>query len=156
MSHVLNYDGHYFRVDIIEVVNADEPEKAAYVGWCSDGFRELKDLPNKAVSRLVAGSPSPTPDEALRHAYDWIKVNWDAQSAKRPRKAGKALSLLYTVWLFRGDGSTEFDFEEFGDATAFAKAAEKSVSITKVGITNNESPQYLTVWERAKIAGSGN
>jgi hypothetical protein len=150
MSHVLSYDGHYFRVDVVEVVNADDPGKASYVGWCSDGFRELKDLPSQSLSRFIAGPPLASHAEALRHTYDWIKVNWDAQLVKRPRKVGRALSLLYTVWLFRGDGSTDFDFEEFAEATAFAKAAEKSVSITKVGVTNNESPQYLTVWERPK------
>ncbi len=41
------------------------------------------------------------------------------------------------------------DFAEFADAKAFAKAAEKSVSITRVGITNNESPQYLTLWDKS-------
>jgi len=152
MSHVLNYDGHYFRVDVVEVVHAGEPDNAAYASWCSDGFLELKDLPNQSASRFVGGTPLPTRDDALRHAYDWIKTNWDSQQTKRSRKPGKSLSLMYTVWLFQGENSTEFDFEEFGNATAFGKAAEKSVSITKVGITNNESPQYLTVWERPKKA----
>ncbi len=27
-------------------------------------------------------------------------------------------------------------------------AAEKSSEITKIGITSNESPQYLTMWQR--------
>ena len=56
---------------------------------------------------------------------------------------------MYTVWLSKGDSSVGFEFEEFSDAKTFAKAAEKSVEITKVVITNNESPQYLTIWEKA-------
>ena len=56
---------------------------------------------------------------------------------------------MYSVWLFKGDGSVEYDFKEFADAKSFAKAAEKGVEITKVGVTNRESPQYLTVWEKA-------
>jgi hypothetical protein len=35
-----------------------------------------------------------------------------------------------------------------GVQTSFAKAAEASSEITKVGITNNESPQYLTIWNK--------
>jgi hypothetical protein len=35
------------------------------------------------------------------------------------------------------------------DSSRFAAAAEKSSEITKVGIKNNESPQYLTVWEKS-------
>ena len=78
------------------------PHKPGYVAWCSDGFRELKELPNQATSRLIAGAPLPTQEEALQHAYESIKTQWETQQAKRPRKAGKALSLLYTAWLFQG------------------------------------------------------
>lgn len=58
------------------------------------------------------------------------------------------VGIVYTVWLFKGDNSVGFEFEEFADAKTFAKAAEKSVEITKVLITNNESPQNLTTWEK--------
>jgi hypothetical protein len=149
MSHVLNYDGQYFRIEITEVANADDPEKAAYISWCSDAFKELKEMPSQVVSRLVAGPPLPNSADALRCAYDWIKINWDAQQANRTHKVGDKSGLLYTVSLFKGDSPFEFEFEEFSDAKAFARAAEKSIEITKVGITNNESPQYLTVWKKA-------
>ncbi len=59
------------------------------------------------------------------------------------------MGVMYTVWLFKGDSSFGFEFEQFSDAKTFAESAEKSVEITKVGITNNESPQYLTIWEKA-------
>jgi hypothetical protein len=49
----------------------------------------------------------------------------------------------------QGDAPFGFDFEEFADAKTFAAAAQKSLEITKVGIKNNESPQYLTVWEKS-------
>lgn len=109
-------------------------------------------MPKQAFSRFVAGQPLPTHAAALRQAHEWIKINWDAQQGKRPKqatKAGDVVSVLYIVGLFKEDDSAGFDFEDFGEAKAFAKAAEKSASITKVGITNNESPQYLTVWEKS-------
>jgi hypothetical protein len=152
MSHVVNYGGQYFRVELTEVVIPGDSDKTVYVGWCSEAFKELKDMPKQALSRFIAGPGLPTYAAALQHAQDWIKAQWDAQPAKRSPPAPKgrdSVSVLYTVWLFKGDGSTGFEFEEFTDATAFAKAAEKSLSLTKVGTTNNESPQYLTVWERA-------
>jgi hypothetical protein len=148
MSHVLAFDGQYFRVDIAEVVNPADPEKEMYVSWCSDAFKELKDAPSQSLSRFVAGPPLPTYAEARRHAHDWIRVNRDAQKKKRAGKAPDLAGIVYSVWLFKGESSLGFEFEEFSDAKAFAKAAEKSVEVTKVGITNNESPQYLTVWEK--------
>ena len=36
MSHVLHYDGHYFRISVAEVTNPAEPNKPLYVSWCSD------------------------------------------------------------------------------------------------------------------------
>jgi len=148
MPHVLHYDGRYFRVDITEVADANEPDKVMFVSWCSDGFKELKNMPSQASSQFVAGPPLPKYDEALQFAYDWIKSQWDAKQAKRVHKAGDKAGVLYKVWLFTGDGSSECEFEEFADAKSFARAAEKIVDIRKVGITNNESPQYLAVWER--------
>ena len=59
MSHVLAYDGQFFRVDITEVANPDDPENAMYVSWCSDAFKELKDMPSHALSRFIAGPPLP-------------------------------------------------------------------------------------------------
>ena len=150
MSHVLAYDGQYFLVDIAAIASSDDPDKAMYVSWCSDAFRELKDMPNQTLSRFIAGPPLSKYDEARRHAYDWIKINWDAQRAKRSKKIRDVVGVVFTVWLFKGEGSLGFEFEEFSDAKVFAKAAEKSVEITKIGITNNESPEYLTIWERAK------
>ena len=149
MSHVLAYDGQFFRVDITEVANPDDPDQTVYVSWCSDAFKELKDMPSQAFSRFIAGSPLPKYAEARRHAYDWIKTNWDAQKAKRVDKVRDIVGVMYTVWLSKGDSPVGFEFEEFSDAKTFAKAAEKSVEITKVVITNNESPQNLTIWEKA-------
>jgi hypothetical protein len=150
MSHVLAYDGQYFRIDIAEVGNPDDPDKAVYISWCSDAFKELKDMPSQAFSRFIAGPPLPKYDDARRHAYDWIKTNWDAHKTKRTNKVRDIVGVMFTVWLFKGESSFGFDFEEFSDAKLLAKAAEKSVEITKIGITNNESPEYLTIWERAK------
>jgi hypothetical protein len=149
MSNVLAYDGQFFRVDITEVANPDDPAKSMYFGWCSDAFKELKDMPRQSLSRLIAGPPLPEYADALRHAYDWIKANWDAQKTKRATQAHDIVGVVYTVWLFKGESSSGFEFEQFSDAKAFAKAAERSLEITKVGITNNESPQNLTIWERA-------
>jgi hypothetical protein len=150
MSHVLAYDGHFFRVDIAEVANPDDPDKTEYVSWCSDAFNELKDMPDLTLSRFIAGPPLSKYSEARRHAYDWIKINWDAQKATRVNEVRRIVSVMYTVWLFKGNSSSGFEFEEFSDAKIFAKAAEKSVEITKVEITNNESPQILTLWEKAR------
>jgi len=148
MPHVLNYRGQYYRVEIAEISRPDEPNRAEFVSWCSDPFRDLKDLPHHPGSRLVAGPPLPTYADALQHAFDWIMSHRAAQPDRPNAKpAGKA-SVLYTVWLFRGETSQGIDFAEFSDAKAFAGAAEKSVEITKVGIKNNESPQFLTMWER--------
>jgi hypothetical protein len=149
MSNVLAYDGHFFRVDITEVTNPDGPAKSMYVSWCSEGFKELKDMPRQSLSRLIAGPPLPEYADARRHAYDWIKTNWDAQQTKRATQARDIVGVVYTVWLFKGESSSGFEFEQFSDAKTFAKAAEKSLEITKVGITNNESPQNLTIWERS-------
>jgi hypothetical protein len=152
MSHILNYDGHYFRVEVGEVADAQLPDKKEYVAWCSDASKELRDLPRQALSRFVAGPPLATHAEALRHAQDWIKTNWDAlrtQRSKQTRQTDQPVGFIYTVWLFKGESnSTGYDFKEFSDARAFAKTAETSFEITKVGITDPESPQYLTVWEK--------
>jgi hypothetical protein len=148
MSHVLAYDGQFFRVDITEVANPDDPDKAVYFSWCSHAFKELKDMPRQALSRFIASPPLPNNAEARRHAYDWIKTDWDAQKTTRANKVRDIVGVMYTVWLFKGDSSSGFEFEDFSDAKTFAKLAEKSVEITKVGITNNESPQNLTIWER--------
>jgi hypothetical protein len=148
MSHVLAYDGQYFRVDITAVANPDDPDRAVYVSWCSDAFKELKDMPSQAATRFIAGPPLAKFDEARRHAYEWIKTDWDARKARRPAKPRAIVGVVFTVWLFKGDNSTGFDFKEFSDAKLFAKAAEKSLEITRVSITNNESPESLTIWER--------
>jgi hypothetical protein len=89
MSHVLAYDGQYFRVDITEVANRDDPDKAVYISWCSDAFKELKDMPSQSISRFIAGPPLPKYDDARRHAYDWIKTSWDAHP----------FSVVFTDWL---------------------------------------------------------
>ncbi len=148
MSHVLHYDGQYFRVDITEVTNPDNPDKPVYVGWCSDAFRDLKDMPSHPLSRLVVGPPLPKHAEAEQFAHEWIKRDWDSQRGKRAIKGPNRPSVVYTVSLFKVDSSLKCEFDEFSDAKAFAKAAEKSADLTKVGITNNESPQYLTLWEK--------
>jgi hypothetical protein len=150
MSHVLNYDGQYFRIEIAEVTGADNLDKTVYVSWCSDAFRELKDAAGQACSGFVTGSPFANRAEALNHAHDWIKASWDAQRAKRVHRPAEKGNLVYSVWLFKVDTSTEHQFQEFSDARLFAKAAEKGAGITKVEITNNESPECLTAWEKSK------
>jgi hypothetical protein len=150
MSHVFHYDGHYFRIQIAEVVGADKPDATEYASWCSDAFRELKEAPSKACSRFVAGSPFASRDEALRRAQDSIKANREAQQARRSLTPAGRPDVFYTVWLFKGDLSSEHQFQEFSDARLFAESAKKEAGITKVGIVNNESPQYLTVWEKGK------
>jgi hypothetical protein len=147
MSHVLNYQGHYFRIELCEVDKAQlsGKEDVEYVAWCSDAFKDLRDLPRQALSRFVA-EPFPTHAEALLHIQDWIKANWDSL---RTKEAVESRGFIYTVWIFKGDSSpSTFDFSEFVDAKSFAKAAEKGVDITKVGITDRERPQYLAVWEK--------
>ena len=149
MSHVLNYRDHYFRVDVAEIVSFDSPGKSVYVGWCSEGFRDLKDFPQHRCSRQIGGSPLSTQAEALRHAYDWIRGNWDARQAEStPSLSGKA-SVFYTVWLFKGGDPTGFEFVDYKEAKAFAEAAQKSSGATKIGIKDNESPQFLTLWEKS-------
>jgi hypothetical protein len=147
MTHVLLYRGYYFRIDVCEVANVQSSgnENVEYVAWCSDAFKDLRDLPRQALSRFVA-EPFPTHAEVLLHAQDWIKANWDSLRTK----AGDELpGFVYTVWIFKGDSSpSTFDFSEFVDAKSFAKAAEKGIEITKIGITDRESPQYLAVWEK--------
>lgn len=148
MSHVLKYDARYFRVQIAEVASPGDPSKAVYAGWCSEAFRELKDMPSQSLSRFIPGPPVSKHSEALQHAYDWIKTTWDTQQARRTFKAEPNVAVMYNVRLFKDDHAVDFEFVDFTEAKAFAKAAEKCIDITKVGITNNESPQYLTVWER--------
>jgi hypothetical protein len=151
MPRVVKYGDQYFQIDISEVTDLSNSDKVGYVGCCSEAFKELRDLPRQACSRIIPGPPLTTLAEALKHAQDWVKLDCDAQQARhatRASKQGDKASVVYTVWLFNRDGSAGFDFGEYADAKAFAKAAERSVSITKVGTTSNESPQYLTVWER--------
>ena len=150
MSHVVNHDGHSFRIEIAEVIDSKQNGKIAYAAWCSESFRELKDAPSQACTHFVAGSPFQSRADALSRAQDWIKSHWDAQKSKRAARPVGKDNLVYTVWLFRGDTSTEHPFQEFSDARLFATAAEKAEGITKVGITNSESPEYLTVWEKKK------
>jgi hypothetical protein len=149
MSHVLKYGARYFRVEIAEVADPSDPGKTVYAGWCSEGFRELKEMPAQSLSRFVPGPPAAKHADALQHAYDWIKSTWDTQQARRTFKADQSPAVMYIVRLFKDDHVVDFDFEDFTDAKSFAKAAERCVDITRVGITNNESPQYLTVWERS-------
>ena len=153
MSHVLAFDGQYFRVDITEVANSDGPNKAVYVSWCSDAFKELRDMPSQAFSRFIAGPPLPGYDEARRHAFDWIKINWDAQMAKRANKVRDFVSLLYTVWLFQGDSSLGFEFEEFSDAKMFAKAAEKRVLESQKW--GSQTMKVLSTWLFGKKQRNG-
>ncbi len=153
MSHVLHHDGHYFRIEIGEVVGSSG-DKNQYVAWCSDPVKELRDVPKQALSRFVGGAPLASHAEALRHAQDWVKSNWtslDAKGGKPPRSLPQTYDgagVVYTVWLFKGETPLGFDFGEYSDAKAFAKSAEKSLELNRVGITNRESPQYLAVWEK--------
>lgn len=147
MSHVLQYDQRYFRVEVAEVANRDEPGKPTYVAWCSAGFGDLTAAPSQPLTRFVAGAPQASEAAALEHAYQWIKNAADAPKSTAVHKA-RPVNVVYTVWLFKGDHSFGFEFDEFSDAKLFAKAAESSSEITKVGITNNESPQYLTIWNK--------
>jgi hypothetical protein len=66
----------------------------------------------------------------------------------KERTKGVAMLIVFTVWIFKGDGSVECQFEDFADAKKFAAAAEKIIDVKQVGITNNESPEYLTVWTK--------
>ncbi|HEX4145289.1 MAG TPA: hypothetical protein VHY91_17415 [Pirellulales bacterium] len=149
MSHVLKYGARFFRVDIAEISSPDAPGKAEYASWCSEAFRELKDLPVQSLSRFIPGPPVATRAEALQHAHAWIKSTWDTQQARRTFQADKNMAVTYIVRLFRDDHAVDFEFADFTEAKSFARAAEKGIDVTKVGITNNESPQYLTVWERS-------
>lgn len=150
MSHVLAFKGQYFRVLVVEVVNADDPAKSGFVAWCSDPFRDLQELPSQELTRFVAGPPLASAADALRHADDWIKHNFGAPVLEPTEPARVATGITYTAWLFKGEKPSGFEFAGFFDAKAFAVAAEKCSEITKIGITNNESPQYLTIWQRGK------
>ncbi|HTU26138.1 MAG TPA: hypothetical protein VMF30_12105 [Pirellulales bacterium] len=149
MSHVLKYEARYFRVETAEVVGPDDSSQAVYVSWCSEAFRELKDMPQNSLSRLVPVAPAATRAEALQQAFAWIKSTYDSQQARRTFKADQPKAITYIVRLFKDEHTLDFEFAEFTDAKAFAKAAEREIDVTKIGITNNESPQYLQVWERA-------
>ncbi len=153
MSQLFSYEGQYFRVEIAEITNAAEPDKTTFVSWCSDGFADVQDAPHQSLARFIGGPPQPSYEDARRYAFDWIKGNVDAKT-KRSDKVRDLTQVVYTVWIFKRDGSSGYEFEEFADARAFASAAEKSAESTKVVITNNESPQFLTVWE-AKPKASG-
>jgi hypothetical protein len=119
-----------------------------YAGWCSEAFRELKDMPAQSLSRFIPGPAVSTHAEAIQHAYTWIKSTWDTQQAKRTFKPDQNAAVTYIVRLFKDEHVVDFEFADFTEAKTFARAAEKCIDITKVGITNNESPQYLTVWEK--------
>jgi hypothetical protein len=106
-------------------------------------------MPAQSLSRFIPGPLLSTRAEAMQHAYTWIKSTWDAQQARRTFKADQNAAVTYVVRLFKDDHAVDFEFADFTDAKTFARAAEKGIDITKVGITNNESPQYLTVWERS-------
>ena len=103
---------------------------------------------SQSLSRFIPGPPASKHAEALEHAYAWIKTTWDTQQARRTFKADQNVAVTYIVRLFKDDHVVDFEFADFTEAKTFARAAEKCIDITKVGITNNESPQYLTVWER--------
>ncbi len=151
MSHVFNYRGQYFRVEVAEVANADDPTKPAFAAWASEPFRELAKAPGQACTRFVGGPPSASSARALEHAQQWIRTQADAREARAPLSAAKPAprtSVLYTVWLYKEGEPVGFDFENFWEAESFAESAKKGIGVLKVGIKNNESPQYLTVWER--------
>jgi hypothetical protein len=150
MAYVLKHGARYFRVEVVEVISPDESSKTVYHAWCSEAFRELKDLPAQTLARFIPGPPAAKQADALAQACDWIKSTWDTQQARRTFKADKSPAVTYIVRLFKDDHAVDFEFEDFTDAKTFGRAAEKGIDITKVGITNNESPQYLTVWERGK------
>jgi hypothetical protein len=119
---------------------------------CSfDGFADATSLAKSAEKSSTLTKVGIKSNDGPQYLMVWE----DTQRVKRPVKTPDSMSVVYTVWLFTNDGSTGFEFEEYSEATAFAKAAEKSRSITKVGVKNNESPQFLTVWEKAKSAAAG-
>ena len=149
MSHVLEHDGNYFRVEITDITNTTDPGKTGYLSWCSDAFTDLKDMPSQKLSRFIGGPPIQDYAEARRYACSWITSNSEAR-IKQPDKERDTAAVVYRVWIFKRGSSLGYEFEEYADAQAFAKAAEKSPESTKVAITNNESPQYLKVWERGK------
>jgi hypothetical protein len=148
MSFVLQYDGQHFRIDIVETASVDAPDKVAFVSWCSEGFKDLKSASRQSATHFVSGPPQPTYEEARRQAIDWIRSHREAGGKRPAAKARDLAQVIYTVWIFKRAESLGYEFEEFADAKAFASAAEKSRESTKVAITNNESPQYLTVWQR--------
>jgi hypothetical protein len=150
MPHILAHDGQFFRVDVAEIATPDDPGKTTYVVWCSDAFNELKEAPNQPCARFIDAPPAATYADACRQAYQWIKADWTAQKANRGGEIRDFRGVIYTAWLFKGASSWGFEFQEFSDAKTFAKAAEKGVEVTKTAITNNESPQPLTIWEKAK------
>lgn len=110
----------------------------------------MKEAPREPCSRFIDAPPAPTRADACRQAYQWIKTDWTAKKASRGNETSHFSGVAYTVWLFKGASSWGFEFQEFADAKAFAKAAEKSVEVSKTAITNNESPQPLTIWEKAQ------
>jgi hypothetical protein len=122
MTHALAYHGQYYRVEIAEVVNLDNPDEAGFVSWCSGAFQDLQDLPSQNLSRFVTGPPLPTYADARRHAHEWIKIQGDARSVVPPQAPRIAKGIVYSVWLFKGDKSSGFEFEDFFDAKAFAAA----------------------------------
>ena len=134
--------------EIAELTSAAALVKTTFASWCSEGSRNLEATwPGQALSRFIDGPPQPS--------YAGRR-NTPSTGSTRRRRADEAVQedarpgagSIYTVWVFKGTSSTGYEFEEFTDAKAFASAAEKGRESTKVAITNNESPQYLTVWER--------
>ena len=150
MPHILAHDGQFFRVDVVEIATPDDPGNTRYASWCSDAFKELKKAPSQPLSRFIDAPSASSYAEACRHAYDWIKADWTAQKANHSGEIRDFRGVTYTVWLFKGASSWGWEFTEFSEAKAFAKAAEKSAEVTKTAITNNESPQPLTTWEKAE------
>ena len=147
MSQVYKIDDQYFRVEIAEIISASQPDKPTFVAWCSEGFADLKRMPREVLSRFVDRPPQSSIAEAQRQALEWIKANREPQ-AKPVAKKRDLAQVMYTVTVFQATGSMAYEFEDIAAAKSFAAAAEKSSEAIKVAITNNESPQYLTVWER--------
>jgi hypothetical protein len=151
MSHVWTYRGQYFRIEIAAVAKADDPAGPTFVAWASEPFRELAQMPKSTATRFVPGPPQATAEGALAKAHEWIRTQADAREARETHapQPPRPVSVLYTVWVFKRDEEPAgYDFENFWEAEAFAEAAKKTVAVAKVGIKNNESPQFLTVWER--------
>lgn len=106
--------------------------------------------PSQPLSRFLDAPSASSYAEACRHACHWIKADWTAQKANRSGEIRDFRGVIYTVWLFKDASSWRWEFTEFSDAKTFANAAEKGVEATKTAITNNESPQPLTIWEKAE------